>query len=204
MDFKRQERDEFFDIEPIDGVTTAPAPPLIVPTNDNEPSPKNLDKFVTEALAIEQETAREAGALGFMVRALVQARMPHKQVNANEFERTNGAFTMTMLAPSKIGLPYGSVPRLLVSYLTTEAVRTKEREVILGNSLSGSMRELGLLPTGGRWGTIPRLKEQMTRLFACSISCSYTAGGRRLAKRSIDGAYCRRLKSLSGIDPDQR
>lgn len=65
---------------------------------------------------------------------------------------------------------------MLVSFLTTEAVRTKERQVVLGSSLSGFMREIGLLPTGGRWGTIPRPKEQMTRLFACSISCSYTAG----------------------------
>jgi hypothetical protein len=175
MNVKRRDNDDLLEIEPIDGVTS-PAAPLVIPANDNRPSSRQLDKFVTEALAMEHESAQEAGALGFMARALVQATMPHKQVNSNEFERTNGAFTMTMLAPSKIGLPYGSIPRLLVSFLTTEAVRTKERQVVLGSSLSGFMREIGLLPTGGRWGTIPRLKEQMTRLFACSISCSYTAG----------------------------
>ena len=40
---------------------------------------ENLNKLVTEALAIEASNAKEAGALGYMARALVQATMPHKQ-----------------------------------------------------------------------------------------------------------------------------
>ena len=32
---------------------------------------------------------------------------------------------------SHAGLPYGTVPRLLLAWLTTEAVRTRERELIL-------------------------------------------------------------------------
>ena len=39
--------------------------------------------------------------------------MPHSKQEENEFTRTNGAFTMTMLAPKAIGLPYGTIPRLL-------------------------------------------------------------------------------------------
>ncbi len=163
------------EIEPLDERSDS-SPTLVEPANDNRPLSRHVEKFINEALALEYESAKEAGALGFMARALVQATMPHKRVAGNEFERTNGAFTMAMLAPSRIGLPYGSIPRLLVSFLTTEAVRTGERQIVLGPTLSGFMRELGLVPTGGRWGTIPRLKDQMLRLFACSISCTYTAG----------------------------
>lgn len=134
---------------------------------------KNIDKIVTEALAIEAETAKEAGTLGFMARALVQATMPHKKIEENEFKRTNGAFSLIMLAPSTTGLPYGSIPRLLIAWLTTEAVKTQSRELELGNTLSQFMRELSLMPTGGRWGSITRLKEQMTRLFSCFVTCSY-------------------------------
>ncbi|HEX7072410.1 MAG TPA: replication protein RepA [Hyphomicrobiaceae bacterium] len=148
----------------------------VFPANDNHPVPRQLSKLFTSALAIELEEAREAGALGFMARAMVQATMPHRRMPGNEFTRTNGAFTMTMLAPSKIGLPYGSIPRLVTGFLTTEAVRTKSREIVLGRTLSKFMAELDLAPTGGRWGTIPRLRDQMTRLFACSISCTYTSG----------------------------
>lgn len=134
---------------------------------------KNLDKFITEVLAIEAEEAKEAGALGYMARALVQATMPHRATEANEFTRSNGAFTLSILAPAKIGLPYGSIPRLLIAWLTTEAVRTKERTLCLGNTLSAFMHELGLTPTGGRWGSISYLKKQSKRLFTSSISCSY-------------------------------
>ncbi len=51
------------------------------------------------------------------------------------------------MAPSSVGLPYGMVPRLLIAWVTTEAVRIRERELVLGESLSGFMSELdGLLP----------------------------------------------------------
>ncbi len=134
---------------------------------------KPRDRFISEILAIEAEAAKEAGAIGYMARALVQATMPHRKRVGAEFTRKNGAFTLSLLAPSHVGLPYGSIPRLLVSWVTTEAVRTGERELLLGDNLSQFMRELGMVPTGGRWGTVTRLKDQMRRLFASSITCTY-------------------------------
>lgn len=134
---------------------------------------KNLNILIENALAVEAKEAKEAGTLGFMGRALVQATMPHRKSIKNEFIRENGSFKLIMLAPSAIGLPYGSIPRLLTAWLTTEAVRTKQRELILGNSLSHFMSQLELTPTGGRWGNITRLKNQMCRLFSSSISCVY-------------------------------
>jgi hypothetical protein len=139
-------------------------------------SAKNIQKLISEAFAIEQEEAKEAGRIGFMARALVQATLPHSKHEGNEFERINGNFKLSILSPAKIGLPYGSIPRLLISWLTTEAVRTQQREIVLGHTLSEFMEQLGLIPTGGRWGTITRLREQMKRLFASSISCTYDNG----------------------------
>jgi hypothetical protein len=136
-------------------------------------NPKNCAKFIDKAIAIEAEEARQAGALGFMTKILVQATMPHSKVKGNEYKRRNGSFKLTILADSEIGLPYGSIPRLLIAWATTEAVRTKKRELILGNSLTNFMSQLELMPTGGKWGTITRLREQMKRLFAASISCTY-------------------------------
>ena len=130
-------------------------------------------QLIEEALAIEAHEAKEAGALGYMARALVQATMPHSKPTQNEFVRRNGAFTLTILAPSKIGLPYGSVPRIMLAWLTTEAVRTRQREIVLGQSLSHFMRQLDMMPSGGRWGSITRLREQSRRLFTSSVSCEY-------------------------------
>jgi hypothetical protein len=137
---------------------------------------RSAEILINQALAIEDEAARDAGALGFMARAMVQATLPHRKVEGNEFSRTNGNYTLTILAPSKIGLPYGVIPRLLLAWLTTEAVKTQHREIELGDSLSGFMRELGMIPTGGRWGSVTRLKEQTKRLFGSTISAMYEQG----------------------------
>lgn len=134
------------------------------------------EQIIAEALAIESQEAQEAGTLGFIARALAQATMPHRATSGAFFERTNGAFTLTILAPPKIGLPYGSLPRLLIAWMTTEAVRTRQRDLVLGETLSDFMRQLGLVPTGGRWGSIVRLREQTQRLFASTISCIYREG----------------------------
>jgi hypothetical protein len=61
----------------------------------------------------------------------------------------------------------------MLSWLSTEAVRTKSPHLELGDSLSAFMNALGISPTGGRWGTIPRLKDQMQRLFTSTVSCTY-------------------------------
>lgn len=137
---------------------------------------KNLNHLINEMLAIEEEEAKQAGTLGYMARALVQATLPHSRVKENTFKRVNGNFSLMILADPSIGLPYGTIPRLLLAWIVTEAVRTKQRELILGNTLSQFMEQLGLIPTGGRWGTITRLKEQIQRLFAASFSCTYDDG----------------------------
>lgn len=137
---------------------------------------ENLNQLITEALAIESRDAKEAGALGFMARALVQATMPHSKMEASVFKRQNGSFKLTILADPEVGLPHGSIPRLLLAWITTEAVKTKSREIVLGHTLSKFMAQLDLIPTGGRWGTITRLREQMKKLFSASISCTYDDG----------------------------
>jgi len=124
--------------------------------------------------------------LGFMARLLVQATLPHSDPGpVMGWGRRNGTLTMHMqpgteMVPNgefqSIGLPYGSVPRLLMAWITTDAVRTKERDLVLGESLSEFMRKLGLVPTGGRWGSITRLREQMRRLFAATIAVHYEQG----------------------------
>lgn len=139
-------------------------------------TPNRLDRLINQALAIEDEQALDASALGFMARAMVQATLPHSKVEGNEFTRINGNYSLSIMAPSSIGLPYGTIPRLLLAWLTTEAVKTKSRELELGDSLSGFMADLDMIPTGGRWGSITRLKDQSKRLFSSSITAVYENG----------------------------
>lgn len=133
--------------------------------------------LVLEAFGRELEEARAAGELGYYARLLTQATMPHSRREDLQLVRRNGRLTLRMAALGP-GLPYGTIPRLLMAWLTTEAVRTKEREVVLGHTLSGFMSQLDLVPTGGRWGTIPRLRMQMTRLFSTAVGVTYQDAGR--------------------------
>jgi hypothetical protein len=138
----------------------------------SRPGPLSLSRLAAEGLAMEAQAAQEAGELGYMARLLVQATMPHSNPNTLRVERSNGLVTLRMTATGD-GLPYGGIPRLLLAWVTTEAVRTRERTVTLGPTLSGFMAQLDLVPTGGRWGTIPRLRGQMRRLFTSVVSATY-------------------------------
>ncbi len=58
--------------------------------------------------------------------------------------------------------------------MCTEAVRTQSRELVLGRSLSKFMRTLGMgSDSGGRRGELTRLRNQMKRLFRCTVSLNY-------------------------------
>lgn len=90
-----------------------------------------------------------------------------------------------------IGYPFGTVPRLLLSWLSTEAVRTGQRELVLGDSLTDFMRGLGMKPTGGKNGTITRLRKQLERLFMATLSVRYEGDADRQlgAKLSVASTY---------------
>lgn len=111
--------------------------------------------------------------VGYMSRAFILASMPHSKPKEDVFVRKNGNYTLTMTAPPAIGLPYGSIPRLVMAWITTEAVRTKSRTINLGKNLSEFLEIIGLTRQGR---TINLLKEQMKRLLSTVIYCAYEDG----------------------------
>ena len=71
-------------------------------------------------------------------------------------------------------LPFGNFPRLLLAWASTEAVKTQSRVLVLGDSLSEFMRELGIYHrSGGRGGVQTRLRNQMRRLFNAHVQLVY-------------------------------
>jgi Plasmid encoded RepA protein len=117
--------------------------------------------------------------LAYMARELVQVTLPHRNPgDMPAWSRSNGNLTMTVRPGwdhqkhKMLGYPYGSIPRLLLFWLTAEAVRTRCRIIELGHSLSDFMFQLGLNPATGRGprGDAQRLREQMQRLFRATIS----------------------------------
>ena len=66
--------------------------------------------------------------------AFVNMTLPHRKSSRNEFSRWNGNLSLSILSRKKIGLPYGAVARLVLLYLTTKRVTSKERRFRLSDS----------------------------------------------------------------------
>lgn len=130
----------------------------------------NIQKLITEAFAIVDIPASDRNDIGYMSNALIRASLPHSKPKTNKFVRVNGNYTMTIVSTSNEGLPYGSIPRLLLAWITTEAVKTKNRNLSLGTSLSVFMKAVGLSVQGR---SITALKNQMDRLFSSLITVNY-------------------------------
>ena len=122
--------------------------------------------------------------LGFMARLLALCSLPRSNPgNRKEYKRVNGPFTLYMNAIAGSKLPFGSGPRLVLAWLCTEVVRTQSRDIVLGRSFSEFMRTLGITSINGPAQT--RLRNQMKRLFSCSVSMVYTEAARQASAYAV-------------------
>ena len=113
--------------------------------------------------------------LGFMARMMALCSLPRTNPgNRLQYKRVNGPFTLYMTAGGGNKLPYGNLPRLILAWVSTEAVRTQSRVLILGSSLSEFMRTLGMEDrSGSPRGDRTRLRNQMDRLFHSHVQLIY-------------------------------
>ena len=142
-----------------------------------EATPQAVHHFTVADQVNQLVSANEADPdLGFMARLMALCSLPRTNPgDRKEYIRRNGPYTLGMSAGINNKLPYGILPRLLLAWICTEAVRTHSRELVLGKSLSEFMRKLDILSSdsGGTWGIRTRLKNQMDRLFNASVSLIY-------------------------------
>ena len=109
---------------------------------------------------------------GFMARMMALCSLPRTNPRDRlRYVRRNGPYTLVMNAGGLYKLPFGHLPRLLMAWISTEAVKTQSRVLVLGDSLSDFMRELGIYSSDGKAYT--RLRNQMERLFNASVRLIY-------------------------------
>jgi len=150
--------------------------------------------FVDEHLTLDEEGQR----LVFTPRLFAQLALPYKDPgDVAQWIRQNGGLKLTM-SPGRVvdprtgtttpGYPYGVVPRLLVIWMATEAVKTQSRELLLGPSLTSFLGQLGLKRGGGPTGPSTRVRNQITRLFGSSMLVEETqiASLTQLGKWAMD------------------
>ena len=131
-------------------------------------TPQSLHHFTQADQVNLLVGASEADAdLGFMARLPALCSLPRTNPgNRLQYKRANGPYTLYMTAGGGNKLPYGNLSRLILAWVSTEAVRTQSRVLILCSSLSEFMRTLGMEDrSGSPRGDRTRLRNQMDRLF---------------------------------------
>ena len=138
---------------------------------------------------------------GFMARLMTLCSLPRTNPGDQyQYRRVNGPYKLFLSRTGEYKLPYGSLPRLLLAWVCTEAVRTQSRKIVLGNSLAKFMRTLGIYNSGGN--PQARLRNQMQRLFNAAVSLSYEG---KNVSRSINSVVASRTEFWwNERKPDER
>ena len=102
-----------------------------------EASPQALHHFTQADQVNQLVSASEADAnLGFMARQMALCSLPRTNPGHHkEYKRVNGPYTLYMVAGGGNKLPYGNFPRLILAWVSTEAVRTQSRSILLTSNL---------------------------------------------------------------------
>ena len=145
-----------------------------------QPSPQALHHF-TQADQVNQLVgASETDPdLGFMARLMALCSLPRTNPRDQlQYKRVNGPYKLIVFSSGETRLPYGNLPRLLLAWVSTEAVKTQSPVLVLGNSLAEFMRKLGIKDdSGSPRGDRTRLRNQMDRLFSATLQFIYEGRG---------------------------
>lgn len=136
--------------------------------------PKATLKLLDYASRQELESIRKD--IGYSARVWAQVSLPYKDPgNIPYWHRRNGAVSLLM-EPATLErrdgtieqvFPFGLLPRDILTFFSTEAVRTMDPVLVLGSSMNAFMLKLGLAK-GGR--DSKRLTEQLERLLAAHLT----------------------------------
>jgi hypothetical protein len=162
---------------------------------------RSLAVTKAERRAVEAAAAvlsEEVSRLGITHAGFAMTSLPHRRVGDSLWER-KGHLT-TLLVESgldrrrqPIGVPYGSLARIILLYLQTEAIRTSNPEVVLGRSMNAWLTKMAIT-SGGR--TRELVAEQARRISACRLTFFTERGP---AEYRQNGAFVRDAISLSGL-----
>lgn len=146
---------------------------------------RSEERLLTAATEIAMD-APEGEDMAFMHSIMCQVGLPRSKVEGTSFERNSGGAGLLVEAGKlwdgkkfvQQPIPYGPMPRLMLAWMNTYAVRFNTPEIPVGDSASEFLRMLGKNTNGGTRGTFPTFKRQVQALSACRITLGFNAGGR--------------------------
>lgn len=110
--------------------------------------------------------------IGIMHAGFAMTALPHKDIGTTQWVRHGGNIKLLIESGSDsnmnpVGLPFGSIARMILLYLQTEAVKTRSREIELGRSMNQWLTTMGI-DNGGK--TYKMVREQSRRLSLCRLT----------------------------------
>lgn len=144
----------------------------------------------------------------FMHSIMCQVGLPRSRVSGAEFERRCGAAGLYIRA-GKIWdgkqflqqpVPYGPMPRLVMAYLNTQALRSKSPEIDVANSPSAFLKRLGKNSSGGKNGSYTNFRKQLLALSACSITLGFNTAEKAI---TYDGKPIQKFEAWIGNSDNQ-
>ena len=137
---------------------------------------KRIDLFTD----IIEEDARGADEIGFTPTLLLQATLPHSDPgDVPVYQIKNGRYTLRIRPDVEVtdegeyattGIPYGGLARLLIAYIAERVQTTGQRTIDLGKTQSVFMERLDLGRSGGKYGRIRYLQDQLMRIARAVIT----------------------------------
>ncbi len=173
--------------------------------------PKRSRRPVSERLveAHDRILSEPPDRSDFLHTVMCQVGMPRRATEARVFERQNGPFSI-LLESGKLWngrewiqqpLPYGTIPRLVMVHLSSEAIRTRNRRVELGDSMRQFLLTLGIQTSGGERGGYTVFRKQMEALAACRLTIGMKSEGRVV---TVDAKPIRRFEAWLQQDGSQQ
>lgn len=118
--------------------------------------------------------------IAFMHSILCQIGLPRNRTDVERFERASGTATLEVRSGSIWDgqkmvpqfIPFGTIPRVILAYITTFAVRNKTPEIPFGDSTNEALRLLSITKSAER---LDMFKKQMLALSSCRMTMGFNS-----------------------------
>ena len=145
--------------------------------NHNEPINSHDNQIINHEKEIElaiQMSEKQERDIWYSYSTFCTHFLPPSPTDKKEITTTYPNNAMTISAIGDAMLPYGSIPRIIICYLSTEAKITGERTVPIGQTINEFVKKIGYTPSYIANGTNELVLEQLEKLYRTEFSHDYS------------------------------
>jgi hypothetical protein len=143
--------------------------------------------------------------IAYLHAVLTQVSLPRRKMAERSFERRSGNATLRIDAGAfwngsafeEQPLPYGPMPRYMLAWFNTFAIRNHTQEIPIGHSARDFMERIGYAVSGGKRGTYTTFRCQAKALAACRLTLGMGA-------KSFKGEIIQEFEAWLDLDGQQR